>query len=52
MPVTDETPTTGRGSLILVRRQQSGHLRFNGMPQQMLRARSENLRQRILNSLW
>ena len=52
MPVTHQAPTAGLGPMIGVGRQQRGHLRFHGVPHQLPGPRSQNLRQRVLNSLW
>ena len=51
MPVTYQTPMTGRGPNTLIDRQQRRHLRLHGMPHKLSGTRSENLGQRILNSL-
>ena len=51
MPVTHQTPTTRLGPMIVIARQQRGHLRFHGVLHQLPGPRSQNLRQRVLNSL-
>ena len=51
MPVTHQAPTTALGPMILIGRKQRRHLRLHGMPHQLPGPRSQNLRQRVLNSL-
>ena len=52
MPVTHQSPTAGLGPMIVIGRQQRGHLRFHRVSHQLPGPRSQNLRQRVLNSLW
>ena len=52
MTVAHQTTPTVREPMVLVKLQLGGNLRLHRVPDQLPRPAAQNLRQRVLNSLW